>query len=85
MACGVPVISTNLVGIPDLIQNDETGLLVEPNDAAALADAIERISCNPDLASRLANNGRQIVLDKFNLDSCLDPLIQEFRKRSGLE
>lgn len=81
MACGLPVISTNLVGIPDLVIDEETGLLIEPNDPQALADAIARLADDPQLASRLAVAGREMVQQKFDLTTCLEPLLDEFRKR----
>jgi len=81
MACGCPVISTRLVGIPDLIVDGETGILVEPNDPEQIADAIMRLAENEALASQLRENGRRIIEDKFNLETSLEPLIREFRKR----
>jgi glycosyltransferase involved in cell wall biosynthesis len=67
MACGVPVISTRVSGIPELVQDGRTGLLVPPKDARALADALERLHRDPDLARRLAERGREHVLERFNL------------------
>ena len=83
MACGLPAISTRLVGIPDLILHEETGLLVEPNNAEALADAILRLGRDCELAERLARAGRQRVLEKFDISNCLEPLIAEFRAKLG--
>lgn len=84
LACGLPIISTRLVGIPDLIQHERTGLLVEPNNAEQLADAILQLGRDPELARRLAEAGRQHLKDHFDLSSCLEPLIQEYRKRLGM-
>lgn len=81
MACGLPAISTRLVGIPDLIRHDETGLLVEPNDADALADAIVRVMHDPALSRRLAENGHRWVNERFDLKNCLDPLIDRYKRR----
>lgn len=81
MACGLPAISTRLVGIPDLIRDGETGLLVEANDAKGLADAIARLMHDRELAHRLALTGRQWVDQKFNLKDCLNPLIERFRQK----
>ena len=81
MACGLPVISTQLVGIPDLIINEQTGILLEPNNAEAIADAIEDLYRHPQATKALAEKGRELVVDRFNLDTCLEPLIGEFRKR----
>lgn len=81
MACGLPAVSTQLVGIPDLIHHEETGLLVKPNDADGLADAIARLMHDRDLAEQLALAGRQWVHEKFNLKDCLEPLTVHFRDK----
>lgn len=83
MACGLPAISTRLVGIPDLIHHEATGLLVEPNDAAALADAIVRLMRDRELGQRLAEAGRRRVIETFNLSDCLEPLIERYRQKLG--
>ncbi|WP_295640374.1 glycosyltransferase [uncultured Methylibium sp.] len=84
MASGLPAISTRLVGIPDLIRDGETGLLVPPNDAAALADAIARLMHDRALGHRLADDGRRWVHQRFDLRDCLEPLIERYRQRLGL-
>jgi glycosyltransferase involved in cell wall biosynthesis len=81
MACGLPAVSTRLVGIPDLIRDGETGLLVEPNDPQALADALMRLEADENLADDLSRAGYRHLVDKFDLDRCLDPLLEEFRAR----
>jgi glycosyltransferase involved in cell wall biosynthesis len=67
MASGVPVVSTRISGIPELIEDGINGLLVAPGDAAALADAITRLLTDPRLASRLAAAGRLTVERGFDL------------------
>lgn len=79
MACGLPAISTDLVGIPDLVIDGETGLLVPPEDARALADALMQLGENDDLARQLASSGHTHVTKTFDIDSCLDPLLSRFR------
>lgn len=83
MACGLPAISTRLVGIPDLIRHEVSGLLVEPNDAVALADAISRLMHDRALGRQLAEAGRARVIEKFNLKNCLEPLIARYRQKLG--
>jgi colanic acid/amylovoran biosynthesis glycosyltransferase len=68
MAMGLPVISTRLGGIPELIQDGETGLLVEPEDPEGLAVAIARILKDEDWARRLAQAGRKFVMQEFGAD-----------------
>ena len=80
MACGLPVISTDLVGIPDLIEDGRTGLLVEPNNASALAMAITRLADDSGLREQLAVQGREKVINGFDIDDCLEPLLEKFRQ-----
>jgi glycosyltransferase involved in cell wall biosynthesis len=69
MACGVPVVSTRISGIPELIEDGVDGLLVEPGDPLALALAIERVLTDADLAARLAGAGRRKVERLFDLSA----------------
>lgn len=57
MACGIPVVSTVLVGIPDLVHDGLNGLLVPPENAVALADALERMIGHPQWARDLGVAG----------------------------
>jgi glycosyltransferase involved in cell wall biosynthesis len=81
MGCGLPAISTRLVGIPDLIRDGETGLLVEPGDVEALADALARIAADPLLALRLSEAGHRHLVAMFDINNCLEPLLDKFRAR----
>lgn len=67
MAMQVPVIATNISGIPELVQNGETGLIVPERDVSALEGALLRLHAHPPLAAALARNGRNKVLKEFNL------------------
>jgi len=59
MALGTPIVSTDVGGVGDVVTDGETGLLVPPNDAPALAAALERVLDDPDLAARLAAAGKR--------------------------
>lgn len=61
MACGVPVVTTRVSGIPELVSHGVNGLLVPSDDPWALADAIERIHRDPSLAQRLSCEARATV------------------------
>jgi colanic acid/amylovoran biosynthesis glycosyltransferase len=67
MASGLPVVATRLSGVPELVEDGMTGLLVEPGDAEALAAAIEPLLEDDVLAAELARNGRAVVERSFNL------------------
>ncbi len=61
MALGLPIISTNVGGIPYLIKNNETAYLVDDNDATAMIQAIEKIVTNPEKTIQIVHNARNSV------------------------
>ena len=66
MACGLPVITTGVSGIPELVVDGVNGLLVPPEDAPALADAMVRLHRDPDLAQRLGREAEAAVRARFD-------------------
>lgn len=74
MAMQLPVVSTHHSGIPEAVQDGVTGLLVEPGDAAALADALERLLADADLRRGMGRRGRQAVADTFDVAVNVDRL-----------
>ncbi|PYO95712.1 MAG: hypothetical protein DMD62_00650 [Gemmatimonadetes bacterium] len=68
MSYGIPAIGTNVGGIPDIIENGVSGLLVPPADPRALASAIERVASDPAYAQRLADAGRERLRTHFSWD-----------------
>ena len=79
MACGLPVITTPVSGIPEIIKDGHNGALVPPNDAEALANAIQRISSDRLLARNLGRAGRLTVLERFDGNSTALELATLFR------
>ena len=68
MATGLPVISTNIAGIPEMVVQNETGFLVQPADPIALAKAIEDVIDDPLLAHRLGEAGNQRARELFSIE-----------------
>jgi glycosyltransferase involved in cell wall biosynthesis len=68
MASGLVVIGTTTGGTKEILRHGETGLTFAPEDAAALAEQVARLTTDPDLSCRLAQAGRQTVLENFTLD-----------------
>jgi glycosyltransferase involved in cell wall biosynthesis len=66
MAMGVPVVSTAISGIPEMIADGVHGLLVEPRDPRALADALARVLSDTALHARLARAGRERICERFD-------------------
>ena len=80
MGSGVPVIASNLSGIPELVNDQLTGLLVTPRNTTSLAKALERYIKNSDLRQRLGRAGREKVVEEFDLHKNAAKLVQHFRK-----
>lgn len=67
MACGVPVVGTDVEGTNEAVVQGETGLLVPDKDAASLAEAIMKLIDDPQLQRKFGDNGRQRVQEVFDI------------------
>ncbi|MCX6813425.1 MAG: glycosyltransferase family 4 protein [Candidatus Azambacteria bacterium] len=67
MAAGVPIVATNIAGIPEMIENEKSGLLVEPADPEALSLAIEKMLTHPSLAQECVKNASATLKNDFNV------------------
>lgn len=83
MAKGIPVISTPMGAIPELVRDGETGLLIEPENPEALAAAIIRLLQDQDLAQRLAQAGRAQVVQEFDVSQTTSHLMHLFQEVAG--
>lgn len=75
MACGTPVVTTNLEGITEYAVDRETTLLVPPNSPSELADAIETLRSSPELRARLEANGRDVAR-RYSWESASRSLVE---------
>lgn len=80
MACGLPVVATRGGGIPEIIENGKTGLLVERGDAGTLAEAIVSLIQDQPLRDSIGNAGRQSVLERFTWDRISEDLVSTYGK-----
>lgn len=78
MACGVPVVTTAITGIPELVVDGVTGFTVTASRSDLLADAIERCLSDANLRSKLVAAGRERVATLHNVDTNLDQLADLF-------
>ena len=81
MTSGKAVVSTTVAGIPELVVQNETGILVAPRDPHALAGAIERLVGDQGLRTRLGQTGRQRIEKHFTIETTIEPLLQCFAAR----
>lgn len=83
MALGTPVISTDVTGIPEVLRDGETGLLVPQRNPAALAGAISRLTGDSTLRFRLANRARRLIETDFNVHANAAHLREIFAQSAG--
>jgi len=69
MALGTPCVATDVTGVPEVIRNEETGLLVRSGDPDALAAALERLLGDAALRARLAHAARALIESQFDVDA----------------
>jgi glycosyltransferase involved in cell wall biosynthesis len=68
MATSLPIVATEVGGIPELVKNGDNGLLVAPADPESLSFAIQRLANNPDEARRMGLRGRVLLEEQFTLE-----------------
>lgn len=66
MSMGLPVISSKMAGVPEIVFNGETGFMTEPGDVDQLVAAVEKLWGDRDECTKMGNNARQLMKDKFD-------------------
>ena len=79
MATGLPVVGTLTGGIPEMIEDEQTGLLVQVNDPDSLANALNRLLEDPELARTLGQAGRVRCEQIFSIATHTDAMIEVFQ------
>ena len=80
MAAGLPVIGTNVGGIPDFLRDGETGLFVKVDDPKDLAEKLDRLSRDRNLREKLIANGKRLVSEKYTWDIIAAKMRNIFKK-----
>jgi glycosyltransferase involved in cell wall biosynthesis len=79
MACETPVIGTRVGGIPDIIKDGETGLLVKEKDPEDLAEKVLRLLIDDDLRRTLAFNGRRLIEERFSWEKVAEKFLNLYQ------
>jgi colanic acid/amylovoran biosynthesis glycosyltransferase len=82
MASGLAIVASAISGIPELVKNEQSGLLVAPRDPEAIAAAIIRLAADVELRHRLALAGRRTIEAEFDLEANADALLATMRVRA---
>jgi glycosyltransferase involved in cell wall biosynthesis len=79
MACGVPVVATRVGSMPEYLEHDKTGILVEPGDASALAEAIICLLSNENLRRSMGEAGRKRAVKFFSWERTVEKLLHLYK------
>lgn len=82
-AAGIPVVSTSTGGIPDIVEDGRTGLLVPPGDDEAMARSAMRLLQEPGLAQRLTRAGRAACLERFTWSAVQEAWVQLYHEMAA--
>jgi alpha-maltose-1-phosphate synthase len=79
MACGTAVVASRVGGIPEVVLQGETGLLVPPADPGALADAVNELVADPDRAAAMGETGRRRAVERFSWRAIAEQTLELYR------
>jgi glycosyltransferase involved in cell wall biosynthesis len=79
MACGLPVVATDVGSVAEVVKNRETGFVVTPRSAPELANAIRQLLQHEELRTRMGFAGRQRAVDHFDVSVCADIHVRAYR------
>jgi glycosyltransferase involved in cell wall biosynthesis len=79
LAAGRPVVATRVGGVPDVVEEGETGFLVRPGDTHALAERLEILARNPERRAAMGAAGRERVLRRYAVDRLVDDIDALYR------
>ncbi len=86
MAAGVPIVATGVGGVPELVEDGASGLLVDPGDAPGLSNAVLGLLNDADRAREMGDAGRAIALEDYDINRAVaryEDLLHELLKRAG--
>jgi glycosyltransferase involved in cell wall biosynthesis len=79
-ACGRPMVATDVPGCREVVRPGETGLLVPPDDAPALAEAIATLAASPELRARYGAAARRLAVERFSADAIGRATVELYRR-----
>lgn len=83
LACGRPVVTTDVPGCHDVVRDGDNGLLVPARSTEPLADALERLVLDPELRARMGRRGRQIAEDEYAIGNIVRQHLALYEELTG--
>ncbi len=80
LACGIPAITSNIGGLPEVNKNQHTGIIIDPNDPEKLADSIIKLYLNENYRNKLSKNARDWVVKNFNWEENVNQMINIYKQ-----
>jgi len=80
MACGAPVVVSNVCAIPEAVDNGVNGILIQPGSVDELADAISCLLGDPNLRTKMGDNARKTVLEKFDWNVNVNGTVEVYQR-----
>ncbi len=82
MACSKPVVATDVMSIPEIVEKGETGFLVPAQDVSALAEALDTLIANPELRDRFGKAAVQHVKREFTVERMVRKTAEVYQQAS---
>ena len=80
MAAGVPVVAANVGGIPGMVSDGRTGLLVDPHDTSSISEAVSKIISDPKLAESMGQCAKKTAAERFRASTVCEKTLQAYRE-----
>jgi glycosyltransferase involved in cell wall biosynthesis len=80
---GIPVIAGDVGGVPEIVEDGVSGILIPPGNPDALKEAIVRLGADGQLREKMGTAARKIAREKYNFEDCLDKMEGLYRKMAG--
>lgn len=80
MAMGLPVVGTNVDGVPEVVRDGDNGLLIQPGNPVSLAEAVNRLLGDEVLRQRMASRSRELVSSVFHVDTMCQSMLALYRR-----
>lgn len=80
MACGLPIVTTNVGGIPEVVKNSENGFIVPSKNKQLLAQKLEILAYNSDLRKKFGFKSTEIIIKKFSIEKKVEELVKLYKE-----